>query len=109
MRKIKITETQLEVLTVMVESTHRDAMVSKLKQELDAYYSKTVGTEKKGGEYFDKPMIQNEVSGEMISPKALYDYLCYKHKGLDKEFIETVIRDWYDGNKGNKLSKNVKM
>lgn len=109
MKKIIITEAQLGVLTNLIESSVRDNIVSKLKKELDSFYSRTVGTVKKGGEYFDEPMIQNEVNGEMITPKALYDYMCYKHKGLNKEFIETVIRDWYDGIKGNNLSKNVKM
>jgi hypothetical protein len=114
MKKIKITNEQLKLLSkVITEESNKDAMVKKLKTELSKYYEPSVGVQREGGEYFDKPMILNKVSGEMITDKAVLDYLSYKpeYKGLSEEFLKQVIRDWFGGNlkKSNELTRNVTM
>lgn len=114
MKKIKITNEQLKLLSkVITEESNKDAMVGKMKKELSKYYEPSVGVQREGGEYFDKPMILNKVSGEIITDKALYDYLAYKpeYKGLSEDFIKQVIRDWFGGNlkKTNNLTRNVTM
>jgi hypothetical protein len=110
-KTLLITEQQMVSLAnyIMAEGRSHDA-VGLISDDLSRNYEPAVGTYKKGGEYFDKPMINKKVDGEMISPKDLLEYLKYKHKDLNEEFLEQIIRDWVDGNlDDNQLSKNVKM
>ena len=111
MKKIKITTEQLALLSKIITESNKDDITKKIASELTSYYEPTVATNKKGGEYFDKPMILNKVSNEIISPKALLDYIKHKYQGLNDAYIEQVIRDWFDGKlkNGNNLSANVKM
>jgi hypothetical protein len=114
MKKIKITSEQLGLLSKLItEESNKEAMVSKMKKELSRSYEPTFGTQKKGGEYFDKPMIMNKVSNEMITDEAVYSYLKYKkdYDGLSEKFIKQVIRDWYGGKleDTNTLTSNVAM
>jgi len=53
-------------------------------------------------------MVTIKADGEVITPKALYEYLKFKYKTGD-EFTKQVIRDWMYGNISDDfgLTKNV--
>jgi hypothetical protein len=108
-RKVIITESQFEKLkTYITESEVYASVVKQMKDELDANYSPTQSYVRSGGEYMTKPMITVKVDDEVISPKALFDYLKYKYK-VNDEFIKQVIKDWMFGRISDtyQLSKNI--
>lgn len=92
----------------IVESNAQETLIKRIVDDLNTNYEPTKGTYKKGGEYFEEPMISNKVSDEMVTAKALLDYMCYKYK-VNDEFIKQVISDWYNGSISDSytLSKNV--
>ena len=108
-RKVIITESQLEKLKeFIIESEVYTSIVKQMKDELDSNYTPTQSYVRSGGEYMSKPMITVKVDGEVISPKALFDYLKYKYQVSD-EFIKQVIKDWMFGRISDtyQLSKNI--
>lgn len=110
-KKIIISERQLEALTRFIKEAYGyEETVREIAEDLNLNYEATVGTYKEGGEFFETAMINNKVSGEMITPKSLYEYLNYKYD-VSEDFIKQVIRDWFDGNLKDSyiLSKNVKL
>ena len=111
MKKIKITESQLERLkkTITENAVHSN-LVKQIKTELDGTYRPIEKFVRQGGEYFEKNMVEVLADGELISPKSLFEYLKYKYK-LNDEFIKQVITDWMFGNIDDTytLSKNVSL
>ena len=108
-KRIIITESQLERLkTTIKESSVHSNLVKTMKEDLDRNYQPVDKFVREGGEYFEKPMIEVKADGEVISPKALFEYLKYKYK-LGEEFTKQVIRDWMYGNISDNymLTKNV--
>jgi hypothetical protein len=108
-KKIIITESQLERLkTNLKESSAHSNLVMTMKEDLDRNYQPVEKFVREGGEYFEKPMIEVKADGEVITPKALYEYLKYKYK-LGEEFTKQVIRDWMYGQISDNymLTKNV--
>lgn len=108
-KKIIITESQLARLkTSIKESSVHTSMVKAMKEDLDRNYQPVEKFVREGGEYFEKPMIEVKADKEIITPKALYEYLKYKYK-LGEEFTKQVIRDWMYGNISDDytLTKNV--
>lgn len=101
-KKLIITESQLARLKQsLVESSEHAKIVETMKKELDANYEVSNTFVREGGEYSDSPMIKVKIDEELITPKALYEYLRYKYK-KGRKFTEQVIRDWVD----NKISDN---
>ena len=110
-KKLIISEKQLALIANLInEDNGHQLMVSKIVDNLNLNYEPSFGTYKKGGEFFETPMLHNKVTKEMVTPKSLFDYLNYKYK-VGEDFIKQVIRDWFDGfiDKSNRLSKNVKL
>ncbi len=108
-RKIIITENQLTRLKLAIkESTAHSSIVKQMKTELDANYQPIKKFMRKGGEYFEQPMIMVKADEESITPKALYEYLKSKYK-TGNEFTKQVIRDWIYGKITDdyRLTKNV--
>lgn len=96
-------------LKQFISETYGHAMIVKrLKEFLDANYTPTNTYVREGGEYHDMPMVKINVDEEIISPKALYEYMKYKFE-LGDEFTKQVIRDWMFGNISDdyQLTKNV--
>jgi len=85
----------------IVEGSESAKFVKMMKEELDANYEVSNTFVREGGEYSNSPMIKVKVDEELITPKALYEYLSYKYK-KGRKFTEQVIRDWVD----NKISDN---
>lgn len=109
MKKLIITESQLERLTLILkESAAHSSIVKQMKTELDANYEPIKKFMRKGGEYFEQPMIMIKADEEAITPKALYEYLKAKYK-TGNDFTKQVITDWIYGNISDdyQLSKNV--
>jgi hypothetical protein len=107
--KLIITEGQFEKLkTYITESEVYTSVVKQIKDELDGNYTPTQSYVRSGGEYMSKPMITVKVDDEVITPKALFDYLKFKYK-VNDEFIKQVIKDWMFGRISDtyQLSKNV--
>lgn len=106
--KVLISERQLKMLhDYICESDNHATLVRRIAAELDLNYEPSQGTYKKGGEFFDQPMILNKINQELMTPKSLFEYLKYKYK-LGGEFIKQIITDWFTGNlEGDNLSKNI--
>ena len=106
-KKLIITEGQLKRLK---ESTIHSNIVKQMKEDLDMNYEPVEKFVREGGEYFEKPMIMVKADKEVITPKALYEYLTYKYK-MGGDFTKQVIRDWIGGNITDdyRLSKNTPM
>ncbi len=108
-KRIKISESQLERLknNILEESAH-SRVVKQMKTELDKNYSPIEKFVREGGEFFEKPMIMIKASEEIITPKALFEYLKFKYK-MGDDFTKQVIRDWMFGNISDdyRLTKNV--
>lgn len=111
MKKIIITEGQLDRLkTKLNEESFQSNIVRQMKEDLDNNYTPVEKFMREGGEYYETPMIEIKVDGEIISPKSLYEYMKYKYK-MGEEFTKQVIRDWMFGKITDDymLSKNVSM
>jgi hypothetical protein len=111
MKKIKITEGQLERLKKnIVEGAVHSNLVKQIKLELDKNYRPVDKFVRQGGEYFEKKMIEVLADGELITPKSLFEYMKYKYK-LNDEFIKQVITDWTFGKIDDDygLSKNISL
>jgi len=116
LKRIKITERQRDILikVELNEAKDYELILKKIVNDLNLNYTPLAGTYRKGGEYFEKPMIKIEADGEMISPKGLLEYLKYKNGKLTDAFLKQVILDWVNGKfegetKNYSLSKNVRM
>ena len=108
-KKVIITESQLVRLKRAInESEVHSRMVKRMKEELDMNYAPVEKFVREGGEYFEKPMIMIKADEEVITPKALYEYMKSKYKTSD-DFTKQVIRDWVDGKITDdfRLSKNI--
>lgn len=108
-RKLIITETQyVRLKQNLKENVVHSSMVKRMKEELDDNYEPIEKFVREGGEYFSEAMIMVKADEEVITPKALFEYLKYKYK-MGEEFIKQVIRDWVDGKITDdyRLSKNV--
>lgn len=107
--KLIITESQLDRLkTFISESVVYSDIVKQIHTDLTANYTPTDNFVRKGGEYSNKRMIKVNVDDEIISPKALFDYLQYKYDVGDA-FIKQIITDWMSGSISDtyQLTKNV--
>jgi hypothetical protein len=107
--KLIITESQLERLkTYILESDVQSSIIKQMKAELDANYTPTEQYAREGGEYHNMPMVTVKVDKEIISPKALFDYMKFKYK-MGDEFTKQVISDWMFNKITDdySLSKNV--
>ena len=112
MKKIKITETQSKMLAKLEinEASDHELMVKKIVDDLNLNYEPIVGTYRKGGEYFEKPIVKIKADGETTTPKELLTYLKFKNKSLSEKFIRQVLLDWVNGDiDGYSLSKNVSL
>ena len=110
-KKLIITESQYKKLEqILTENTAHSNMVRQMKEFLDYGYEPVQKFVREGGEYYNRPMIMIKLDEEIISPKALFEYLKSKFNAGD-EFTKQVIRDWVSGNisEDYQLSKNVSM
>ena len=108
-KRIKITEKQLNKLKSTIREGHvHSNIVMKMKEDLDKNYQPIEKFVREGGEYYEKPMIMVKADEEVITPKALFEYLKYRYK-MNDDFTKQVIRDWVDGKitEDGRLSKNI--
>ena len=97
-KKIIITENQLVVIT---NSINENAANVRLKNSifnfLESDYEASRGVKKMANEFYNTALIKKKIDGEMITPKALYDYLEHKFDGLSKSEINDSNEGWYYG------------
>lgn len=108
-KKLIINESQLKMLKQnILENDIYGGVVKQMKEFLDKNYEPIEKFVREGGEYFEKPMVMVRADEEVISPKALYEYMKYKFN-MGEEFTKQVIRDWISNKITDdyKLSKNV--
>ena len=92
------------------ESGDSPIMIKKVVDDLNLNYEPVVCTYRKGGEYFEKPVVKIKADNDQITPKELLEYLKYKYKTLGEAFLKQIILDWVNGDiKDYSLSKNVSM
>lgn len=110
MKRIVITERQREILAKfeLNEANDYEHIVKKIVDDLNLNYEPVVGTYRKGGEYFEKPIIKIKADGQTTSPKDLLDYLKFKNKSAGEKLLRQIIKDWVNDDIENyTLSKNV--
>jgi hypothetical protein len=106
--KLIITEAQYNRLQQRLVETAFTSMVRRMKEDLDANYAPTENYVREGGEYDTIPMFKVNLDEELISPRALFEYMKNKYN-MGEVFTQQVIRDWVDGaiTDNFMLSKNV--
>lgn len=111
MKKILITEKQSHMLAKfeLNESNEYEGQVKSIVDDLNLNYEPIVGTYRKGGEYFEKPIIKVKADGKDISPEDLINYFNTKRSDVGKKFITRVVIDWINGDISGdySLTKNV--
>lgn len=62
-----------------------------------------------GSEFTNEKRIKKKIDGSEINPAQLFDYYRGKFLGVSDEFIQQVIKDWFNGDIGDDLtlSRNV--
>tara|TARA_R110000796_G_scaffold11198_4_gene37363 strand:+ start:8340 stop:8672 length:333 start_codon:yes stop_codon:yes gene_type:complete len=110
MRKIKITENQLKVISkVILETKANVSLRNKLHTFLEDDYEQNGGVKKMGNQFFDTPLIKKKVDGEIITPQTLCSYMCDKFSGVAKSIVIDAIKGWFIGdyNKETGMRKKV--
>ena len=75
-KKLIITERQLSLLANFIkENKDYEFFLNNIVDNLNKNYELIVGTYRKGGEFFEKPMIRIKANNEIITPKDLLQYL----------------------------------
>ena len=109
-KKLIITKGQFDKIKSITESTAHGTMVKNIKEFLDNSYEPVQRFVRKGGEYFEQPMVMVKLDEEIISPKDLYEYLKTKFE-MGDDFTKQIIQDWMFNkiSEDYQLSKNVSM
>lgn len=111
-KKVIITEGQLKtIIKRLDENVQVKEIIKTISNDLITNYEPAIATFNNGLEYENKTIITKKVDGDKLSGAALLDYFTSKYTHVSDEFIEQVIRDWYEGvldGKNLQLSKNVK-
>lgn len=91
------------------ESNEYVRKVKSIVDDLNFNYEPIVGTYRKGGEYFEKPIIRIKADGKDISPEDLINYFNTKRDDVDKDLIIRIVLDWVNGEISDdySLTKNV--
>jgi|TARA_R110001592_G_scaffold255196_5_gene518725 hypothetical protein len=109
-KKLIISEKQLKGLTTHVlENTRYQHMVEVIVNDLEKNYKKAIETREDivAGDYVEKKVFEIKVSGEIIEPLALSEYIQKKYK-VSEKFSQQILDDWCSGSINNGLlSKNV--
>ena len=97
-KKLIINKRQFEVIKSHVNETVANVKLrNKINDFLQADYEPSGGVERMGNEFYTKALIRKKIDKEMITPKALYDYINHKFVGVDKSIIKDCIEGWYHG------------
>lgn len=111
-KRLIITESQLIRLEAnLSESALIPIVVKKIKDELNRNYTPITKYIRKGGEYFEQPMIMIKADEEAITGEEVMNWLKSKlnYDSSKDGVIKQTIIDWVDGKIGdnNTLSKSV--
>ena len=97
-KKLIITERQLGLITKVIKETSSNVrMNNRIQDFLEADYEPSGGVKKMGNEFYNTALIKKKIDGEMITPKALCEYLEHKFLGLNKSEIINSIEGWFHG------------
>lgn len=109
-KKLIISEAQLSKLASHIaENTKYQHMVEIIVDDLEKNYRKAVETYEDvvSGDYQQRKVFEIKVSGEVIDPLALSEYIQKKYK-VSEEFSQQILDDWCSGSINNGLlSKDV--
>ena len=109
-KKLIISETQLKkIANYIAENTRYKEMVETIVSDLEKNYKKAIETYEDvvSGDYQQRKVFEIKVSGELIDPLALSEYIQKKYK-VGKEFSQQILDDWCSGSINNGLlSKDV--
>lgn len=104
-KKLIISETQLsKIASYIVENTRYQHMVEIILDDLEKNYKKAIETYEDvvAGDYQQRKVFEVKVSGEVIDPLALSEYIQKKYK-VSEEFSQQILDDWCSGNINNGL------
>lgn len=85
------------ITTFINENIANVRLKNKIHSFLVSDYEPSKGVKKLANEFYDQALIKKKIDGEVITPKALCDYLSHKFNGLSKKEINDSIRGWYYG------------
>ena len=97
-KKLIINKRQLGLIKSHINETNANVRLrNKIQDFLEADYKPSGGVERMGNEFYTKAFIEKKIDKEMITPKALFDYLQHKFVGVDKATLKDCIEGWYSG------------
>lgn len=109
-KKVIISETQYKMLeTYLTESYDYQTLVEKIVEDLNKNYKKALETyeDKIAGDYNQRQVFEINVTGEIIDPLNLREYMQKKYN-VGKKFMEQLLNDWCDGKiKNGFLSRDI--
>jgi len=75
-KKLMVTERQLALITKEINETNSNVRLrNKIQDFLEADYEPSGGVTEIANEFYSTPLIKKKIDGELITPKALCDYL----------------------------------
>ena len=97
-KKIIVNEAQMSAITSFINETIANVRLkNKIHRFLVADYEPSKGVKRLANEFYNEALIKKKIDGELITPKALCDYVSHKFNGLSKKEINDSIRGWYYG------------
>ena len=95
-KKLMVTERQLALITKEINETNSNVRLrNKIQDFLEADYEPSGGVKSIANEFYSTALIKKKIDGELITPKALCDYLENKFDGLKKKDIIDSIEGWF--------------
>lgn len=108
-KRVIISESQYKMLEKHINESYQQNLVGEILNDLEANYKKVLETfeDKVAGDFKQRKAFEVVVSGEIIDPLNLREYMCKKY-GVGKKFMEQLLDDWCSNKiKNNLLSKNI--
>lgn len=93
----------------LVETQNYDKIKNLVISELSNNYEPVVTPVQKGSEYTNEKRIKKKIDGTELDAVNLLKFLKVKFSSLNDEFIQQIIKDWYNDtfNDDLSLSRNV--
>lgn len=97
-KKLIITERQFGVIKNHIDETMANVRLrNKIHRFLEDDYEPNGGVKRVANEFYKTALIKKKIDGEMITPKALYEYMRHKFVGVDESILKDCLEGWFKG------------
>jgi len=97
-KKLIITERQFKAIKNHIDETIANVRLkNKIIKFLEDDYEPTGGVERLANEFYKKPLIKKKIDKEIITPKALYEYIKHKFVGVNDSILKDCLEGWFKG------------